>query len=59
MGLCVVGAADDDIALEAVVFIGTIALDSSASEVIAQTNVIESLMELMCGKQGSVGRYVP
>lgn len=41
----------DDIALQAVVLIGTVACDAAACELIARTHVIETLMDLMSAKQ--------
>eukprot|EP01139_Manchomonas_bermudensis_P005473 Amastigsp_a175183_15.p1 type:complete len:770 gc:universal Amastigsp_a175183_15:89-2398(+) len=41
----------DDIALQAVVFMGTIATDAAAADLVARTNVIESLMEMLAAKQ--------
>ena len=48
--LLVPGHAEDDLVLECVVLLGTIAFDSNCAEMLATSGIIQALIELLNGK---------
>ena len=52
MSFCVfiTGAAEDDLVLEVVMLVGTVAMDDSCAAMLAKSGIIQCLIELLNGK---------
>lgn len=48
------GAADDDWVLQVIILVGTVCNDDACAKMLADSNIIQSLIELLNGKNFSV-----